>query len=147
MKVILKKKVKGTGEAGEVKEVSDGYARNFLLPRGLAVEADAKAMMKLKQKQQSDAARQAKELAESEELKKKIEAESLKVSAKAGEGGRLFGSVTNKDLGSNLARKGIKVDRRKIQLPDPIRELGEYQVEVRLHPQVTAVLKVEVFQG
>src|SRR5690554_1491552 len=92
MKVILKKKVKGTGEAGEVKEVSDGYARNFLLPRGLAVEADAKAMMKLKQKQQSDAARQAKELAESEELKKKIEAESLKVSAKAGEGGRLFGS-------------------------------------------------------
>lgn len=147
LKVILKQKVKGVGEAGEVKQVSDGYARNFLLPKGLAVIADANALKDLKQKQESTLKKDAKELAEAKGLQSRIEATKLELKANAGEGGRLFGSVTSKDVGDELARVGIKVDRRKIQLDEPIRQLGEYAIDIKLHPQVSAQLKVVVKAG
>jgi large subunit ribosomal protein L9 len=147
MKVILKQKVKGIGEPGQIKEVSDGYARNFLLPKGLAVLADANTIRSLEQQRNSAEKKDARELAQSQELQKKIEAITLEYTANAGEGGRLFGSVTSKDIGDEMARKGIKVDRRKIQLAEPIRQLGEYTVDIRLHPQVTATLKLVVKAG
>lgn len=144
MKVILKAKVKGVGNAGEVKDVSDGYARNYLLPRGLAVIADANALKALEQQQQLADKRDERELAGSQILKEKIEKLNLNYQVKAGEGGRLFGSVTGKDIADEMARMGIKVDRRKIMLAEPIRQLGNYEIEIRLHPQVTAILKLSI---
>jgi len=144
VKVILKAKVKGIGNAGEVKDVSDGYARNFLLPRGLAVEADANALKNLEQQRESASKKDARELTNSKELQRAIEAAPIKYTAKAGEGGRLFGSVTSKDIADELARKGIKVDRRKILLNEPIRQLGNFELDIRLHPQVTAKLRLTV---
>lgn len=144
MKVILKAKVKGVGNPGDVKEVADGYARNFLFPKGLAEIADASSLKKLEQQKKSADKREERELAASQSLKEKIEGIKLTYAVKAGEGGRLFGSVTSKDIADELARRGIKVDRRKIILADPIRQLGSYQLEIRLHPQVTACLNLEV---
>lgn len=144
MKVILKAKVKGVGNPGEVKEVSDGYARNFLLPKGLAEIADANSLKKLEQLKSSADKREERELADSQTLKEKIESIKLTYRVKAGEGGRLFGSVTGKDIADELSRMGVKVDRRKILLTEPIRQLGSYQLEIRLHPQVTAGLALEV---
>jgi len=144
VKVILKAKVKGVGNAGEVKDVSDGYARNYLLPRGLAVIADANALKALEQQQQLAEKRDERELAGSQILKEKIEKLNLNYQVKAGEGGRLFGSVTGKDIADEMARMGIKVDRRKIMLAEPIRQLGNYEIEIRLHPQVTAILKLSI---
>lgn len=144
MKVILKAKVKGVGNAGEVKDVSDGYARNFLLPKGLAVIADANALKSLEQQLQQADKRDERELTRSQNLKEKIENLKLSYKVKAGEGGRLFGSVTSKDIADEMARMGVKVDRRKIMLEEPIRQLGSYELEIRLHPQVTANLTLAV---
>lgn len=144
MKVILKAKVKGVGNAGEVKDVSDGYARNFLLPKGLAVTADANALKSLEQQLQQADKRDERELTRSQNLKEKIENLKLNYKVKAGEGGRLFGSVTSKDIADEMARMGVKVDRRKIMLEEPIRQLGSYELEIRLHPQVTANLTLAV---
>jgi large subunit ribosomal protein L9 len=144
MKLILKAKVKGVGNPGDVKEVSDGYARNFLLVKGLAVVADANSLKKLEQQKQSADKRDERELASSQGLKEKIENLKLTYKVKAGEGGRLFGSVTSKDIADEMSRVGVKVDRRKILLEEPIRQLGKYQLEIRLHPQVTATLTLEV---
>lgn len=144
MRVILKEKVKGIGNAGEVKDVSDGYARNFLLPRNLAMVADAAALKKLAQEQASASKKDARELDSSNDIKKRVEATLLKYTAKAGEGGRLFGSVTSKDIADQLAREGIRVDRRKILLDEPIRQLGDFELDIRLHPQVIAKLRLTV---
>lgn len=144
MKVILKAKVKGVGNAGDVKDVSDGYARNFLLPKGLAVAADANALKSLEQQQQLEDKRDEREFTRSQHLKEKIESLKLNYIVKAGEGGRLFGSVTSKDIADEMARMGVKVDRRKIMLAEPIRQLGSYELEIRLHPQVTANLTLTV---
>lgn len=144
MKVILRQKVKGLGVEGDVKEVSDGYARNYLLPRGLAVVADAGNMEDLKRKKAAERQRQAKEQAHNEQLKAEIESRPLQITANAGEGGRLFGSITSKDIADHLARKGIKVDRRKIILPEPLRQLGEHKIIIRLQPQVEAELKLTI---
>ncbi len=144
MKVILKAKVKGVGNAGEVKDVSDGYARNFLLPRGLAVSADANALKSLEQQQQMADKRDEREFTHNQNLKEKIENLKLDYKVKAGEGGRLFGSVTSKDIADEMARMGVKVDRRKVMLEEPIRQLGNYEIEIRLHPQVTACLTLSV---
>lgn len=144
MKVILKDNIKGIGNAGDVKDVSDGYARNYLVPRGLAVIADAGALRKLEQERKFAEKRNAQELAQSKQIQEKIEAIDLKYTAKAGEEGRLFGSVTSKDIADQLAREGVKVDRRKILLAEPIRQLGKFQLEIRLHPQVIAKLSLSV---
>ncbi len=144
MKVILKDDIKGLGSAGEVKDVSPGYARNFLLPRGLAIAADSGNIETLKKQQQAEQKRRQKEREEAEKLKEKIEQAPLTIVANAGEGGRLFGSITSKDIGESLARTGIKIDRRKIMLSEPVRQLGEHQIVIRLQPQVDATLVLEV---
>jgi len=145
MDVLLLKDVAGVGSAGQVKKVNDGYARNFLLPRKLAVLASAGAIKQAAEIRQAAARREAKTLAEAQELARLLATTTLTFRAKAGEGERLFGSITTHDLAEALARdKGIIVDKRKIELESPIKELGERQVSIKLHPQVTAQFGVVV---
>jgi large subunit ribosomal protein L9 len=145
MKVIFLQDVKGKGKKGEVKEVSVGYAQNFLLKNNLAVEATAGNMSKLegqKKRAEKDAAE---ELAEAKKLKVQLDEITVEMTAKSGEGGRLFGSITTKQIAEALHKtKGIKVDRRKMELADAIRTLGYTNVPIKIHPEVTATLKVHV---
>jgi len=145
MKVIFIKDVKGQGKKGQVKEVSEGYATNFLLPRGLArpaTEGNVKTLENLA------AAEQRKKDNEKEEARKlgaKLDELTLNLKAKAGEGGRLFGAITSKQIAETLASvQGIVIDKRKIELNEPIRHLGVTQVMVKLHTEVKATLKVQV---
>ncbi|GGH80378.1 large subunit ribosomal protein L9 [Pullulanibacillus pueri] len=144
MKVIFLEDVKGKGKAGEVKNVSEGYARNYLLPKNLAVEANKGNLKQLENKKHSEEKRAQEELAEAKVLKEKLEKTEITLSAKSGEGGRLFGSITSKQIAQELKQKGFKVDKRKIELSDPIRTLGYTDVPIKLHHDVTAVLKVHV---
>ncbi|MEH7334600.1 50S ribosomal protein L9 [Neobacillus drentensis] len=145
MKVIFLKDVKGKGKKGEVKNVADGYAHNFLIKQGLAVEANNANISSLdaqKKKQEKEAAE---ELAEAKKLKETIDQITVELTAKAGEGGRLFGSITTKQVAEELQKKhGIKIDKRKMELNDAIRTLGHTKVPVKLHHEVTATLTVSV---
>jgi len=144
VKVIFKADVKGQGKKGEVKEVADGYARNYLIPRGLAVEATKGNLKLLEEEKAKEAARQAEQKAKAEAMAAKLNETVLEIRAKAGEGGRLFGAVTAKRLAEELAARGLEVDKKGIQLDEPIRELGTTQVEIRLYPGVQAKLRVQV---
>lgn len=145
MKVILLKDVKGTGKKGDVVNVSDGHARNFLVPRGLAKEATEGNVSKLKHQQASQKKREEEELAEAKALANKISNLILKFKSKAGDGGKLFGSITSKDIATELKKKHkITVDKRKINLDNPIKDLGARYVEIKVYPEVTAKLKIEV---
>ncbi|MBI5305371.1 MAG: 50S ribosomal protein L9 [Chloroflexi bacterium] len=145
MDVLLLKNVPGVGNAGQVKKVTDGYARNFLLPRKLAVTANEGAVRQADDIKQAAARRDAKTLAEAQELARQLGLVTLTFRAKAGEGDRLFGSVTSGDIADALVReKNITVDRRKIELENPIKELGERGVPIKLHPEVTAQVKIVV---
>ena len=147
MKVILLKDVKGIGKKGEMKEVSVGYAQNFLLKNNLAVEATPGNISRLEGQKNRVAKDAAEELAEAKELKEQIEKITVEMKAKSGEGGRLFGSITTKQIAEALNKtEGIKVDRRKMELPDAIRALGFTNVPIRIHPDVTATLKVHVVE-
>lgn len=146
MKVIFLEDVKGKGKKGEVKNVSDGYARNYLLPRGLATEATEASMKQLNQQNKAEEKRKEAEKEKAEALAAKIEKLTVQIPAKSGEGGRLFGSITSKQIAESLQKQKIKVDRRKIDLPEPIRSLGVTQVPVKLHPGVTATIKVQVVE-
>jgi large subunit ribosomal protein L9 len=144
MKVIFLKDVKGQGKKGQVKEVSDGYATNFLLPRNLARPATDGNMKVLENQNAAEERRKQEEKAEAQELGKKLEALTVQLKAKAGEGGRLFGAITSKQIADALASEGVKLDKRKIELEEPIRALGVTQMTVKLHPEVKATLKVQV---
>ena len=145
MKVIFLKDVKGKGKKGDIKNVSDGYAHNFLFKQNLAIEATPANMKTLEAKKNKESKEAAEELAQSKQLKEKLEALTVELQAKAGEGGRLFGSVTSKQIADALAKKhGIKIDKRKFDLPDGIRALGYTNVSVKLHQEVTATVKVHV---
>lgn len=145
MKVILLEDVKGQGKKGDVKDVPVGYARNYLIKNKLAVEATPGNLSKLKAQQNRAKKDAAEELKEAQETKKKVEEITVEMTAKSGEGGRLFGSITTKQIADELAKKeGIKVDRRRMELPEPIRALGYTNVPIRLHSEVTATLKVHV---
>jgi len=146
MKVILLEDVKGTGKKGQLVEVNTGHARNFLLPRKLGIEATPSNIAGLEKKKKQEESRRIKELEDATELGKKLEAlEAIKVEAKVGEKGRLFGSITNKEISDALeARTGISIDRRRIVLEEPIKTIGEKTVEVKLHSQVSAKLKVQI---
>ncbi len=145
MKVILLEDVKSQGKKGDVVNVSDGYARNLLFPKNLAVEATAGNMKDLEAKKRGEARIAAENLKAAEELKKTIEASAVTVAIKVGSAGRTFGSVSTKEI-AEAAREqlGLEIDKKKMQLENPIKELGAHTVEVRLHPKVTAVLKVNV---
>ena len=145
MKVIFLKDVKGKGKKGEVKNVADGYAHNFLLKQGLAVEANNTNVKTLEAQKNKEKTLAAEEHKHAEELKGQLEKLTVELSAKAGEGGRLFGSITSKQIASELQKKhGIKIDKRKMELPEGIRSLGHTKVPVKLHPEVTATLTVHV---
>ncbi len=145
MKVIFLQDVKGKGKKGDVKEVSIGYAQNFLLKNKMAVEATAAELSKLEGQKNRQAKDAAEELAEAEKLKETIEQLTVELKAKSGEDGRLFGSVTSKQIASALEKQhSIKIDKRKMELPDAIRALGYTNVPVKLHHDVNAVLKVHV---
>lgn len=145
MIVILKKDVKGTGKAGDVIKVSPGYARNMLIPRGLAVEATEGNVRNLEKQKQIQKENEAMEKAKAEEIASKLSKENIVIKTKAGEGGRLFGSITNKDISEAIEKQlGIKIDRRKIVLENPIKELGVVNVEAKLYTEVTGKFAVEV---
>ena len=147
MKVIFLQDVKGQGKRGEVKDVSEGYANNYLIPRGLAKIATEGNMKSLQVQKQAEARRKDKEKEQAQQLAKQIEALTVRIQAKAGEGGRLFGSITSKQIAEELEKMNIKVDKRKIDLPEPIRSLGGSQVPIKLYPDVIATLKVEVTEA
>lgn len=145
MKVIFLQDVKGRGKKGEVKKVAVGYAQNYLIKNGLAVEATPGNLKQLENQKKKEKQAAAEQLAEAKKLKETIEKLTVEIKAKAGEGGRLFGSITNKQIADQLKKEhDIKIDRRKIELRDPIRTLGVTKVPVRLHPEVDATIDVHV---
>ena len=149
MKVIFLQDVKGKGKKGDIKEVPNGYAQNFLIKNNLAKPANNESMAELKGKQEAKEKQDAEVLAEAKELKALLEKEEtvVKINAKAGEDGRLFGSIPSKQIADALNKQyKIKIDKRKIELDQPIRALGFTQVPVKLHPQVTATIKVHTIQ-
>ncbi|WP_217588452.1 50S ribosomal protein L9 [Lentibacillus saliphilus] len=147
MKVILLKDVKGTGKKGEVKDVADGYARNYLLKHKLADEATKANMDALQAKKRKDQKREQQEKEDAIDFKNKLADLKVVIKAKSGEGGTLFGSVTNKHIADTLKKDhGYKIDKRKIELDSPIRSLGHTQVPVKLHPEVTGSIQVQVVE-
>ncbi|NLY80228.1 MAG: 50S ribosomal protein L9 [Lysinibacillus sp.] len=145
MKVVFLKDVKGKGKKGEVKNVADGYAQNYLIKNGLAVEATKEALARLEGQKRHEEKLAAQELQNAKELKEKLENITLEIKAKAGDGGRLFGSVSTKQIAEALQKNyGIKVDKRKMECNEGIRTLGVTNVPVKLHPEVKATLKVHV---
>ncbi|WP_349408991.1 50S ribosomal protein L9 [Pseudalkalibacillus sp. SCS-8] len=144
MKVIFIKDVKGKGKQGEVKNVSEGYARNYLFPNNLAKEANQGNLKSLEKKKESEKQKAEQERLDAVDLKDQLEKLTVELSTKAGEGGRLFGSITSKQIAEELKKKNYKIDKRKIELSEPIRTLGYTNVPVKLHPEVTATLKVHV---
>ena len=147
MKVILKEDVKGQGKKGQLVNVSDGYARNFLLPRGLAMEADAQAMNDLKNKEEAARHHAAMEKQNAEEAAKALKGKTVKLTAKAGSAGRLFGSVTTKEVAEGLkAQFQVEVDKRKISMAD-VKAFGSYEAEVKLYPGISAKIPVMVGEG
>ena len=145
MKVILLKDIKGTGKKGDIKEVSDGYARNFLFPKKLAVQAGNTEIKELNEKQKSQQIKQQREYEAAVELGKKMEEMNVTIYSKAGDGGRLFGSITSKDIAAQIKKEhGIEVDKRKVILDEPIRTLGSSFVEIKIHQKVVTKMRVDV---
>ena len=145
MKVILTEDVKSLGKKGEIVEVSDGYARNFILKKKKGIEANSQNMNDLKLKKANDDKIAKEQYEAALELKKQVEAEQIKVAIKTGEGGKAFGSVSSKEIAEEVKKQmDLTVDKKKVQLKEPIKALGTFTVPVKLHTKVTAELKVVV---
>lgn len=145
MKVILKQDVKSQGKKGDLINVSDGYARNFLFPKGLAIEASKQALNELEGKNAAQQFHKNMEEQKARNIADRLKEVEVELTAKAGNGGRLFGSVTSKDVAAALEKQtGIKVDKRKIDLPDGIKSCGTTAVKVQLYPQIYGTFKVTV---
>jgi large subunit ribosomal protein L9 len=145
VKIVLRSDVDHLGRKGDLLEVADGYARNYLVPRGLAMKATRGGVAQAESMRRSRAARDSRDQEAAEELASRLQATPIRVGARAGEGGKLFGSVTNTDLADAVrSQAGIDLDRRTIELDEPLKELGPFEIPVRLHPNVTAALTVEV---
>ena len=148
MKVILLQDVKALGKKGELVKASDGYARNFLLPNGLAKEANAQAMNELKNAENAKQYKIETDIKKANEAKAALEGETFKMTAKAGNGGRLFGSVTAKEISGEIKKqKGIDVDKRKITLDADIKAFGTYNAEIKLYNGIVAKVKVQVSEA
>lgn len=145
MKVILLADVKGKGKAGDVVKVNDGYARNMLFPKGLAKEATAGNLKNLEHQKAIAAEQEAERKAEAEATAKKLADLTVKIETKAGDNGKLFGSITSADIADACKEQaGIEIDKKKIVLDAPVKQAGNVEVQVKLHPEVTAKLKVEI---
>ena len=148
MKVILQQDVKGRGKKGQLVEVSEGYGRNYLLPRGLAVAATADNMNQMKQAEEARAHREAVERAEAEANAKKFESIIVHMTAKGGTSGRIFGSVTSKEIAAQLKKEhGIEINKQKIVLDEAIKTFGTFELKVKLYPEVVGKLKVQVTEA
>lgn len=148
MKVILQQDVKGQGKKGQLVDVSDGYARNFLLPKKLAVIATAENLNTMKQQEKARKAQQAAEKSEAEALSKKLESLTVKVAAKAGEGGRLFGAVTAKEISECLAQQhGLNIAKTKLVLDEPIKACGGYKIKAKLGYEIVGTVNVMVVEA
>lgn len=144
MKVILKEDVSGVGMMGDIINVKDGFARNYLIPRGLAVEANERNIRQLEHQKRIIAQKVKKLKNQAQGLAERLSQTVVEIKAKAGEGDKIFGSITTIDIEKALREKGYEIDRRRIVLDEPIRRLGEYSVKVRVHPEITADLTVQV---
>ena len=144
MEVILKEDVAKLGSRGDVVKVSEGYGRNYLLPRKLAIEASAANKAVIEQMKAAAVRRQAKEKSDAELLAKQFDGVSLQFTRRAGENGQLFGSVTSADVAHELEHRGFKIERRKIQLDEPLKALGDFNVAIKLHRDVTTTVKVTI---
>ncbi len=144
MKVVLLADVKGTGKKGELCNVSDGYARNFLFPKKLAIEADSTALNELKNREQAAAHHKQEEINAAKDTASKLEGKVVTIIAKAGSAGKLFGAVTSKEIAAEIKKSlGIEIDKKKLSVKD-IKSFGEYTAEVKLYPGITAKLTVKV---
>ena len=147
MKVILIQDVKSLGKKGEIVNVSDGYARNFVLPKGLGLEANAKNMNDLKLQKANDEKVAKEQLEAAKQLAGLLETKEVVVTMKSGEGGKTFGSISSKEIAQEAKKQcDLELDKKKIVLPEPIKSLGVYEVGVKLHPKVTGKLKVKVVE-
>ena len=144
MKVLLLKDVKKIGKKGEMMEVKEGYARNFLIPGGLAVEASGGALKQVEEGKKAQDRKKLREKEEAEALAQKLKDFSLTIRHKAGDENKLFGSITSAEIAEALGQKGVVIEKKKISLEEPIRHVGRHDVKVKLHPEVTAVLSVTV---
>ncbi len=144
MKVVLLKDVKGTGKKGEIKEVADGFAKNFLLKNGAARVADASAVNENKFQKDAQAYHKQQEFLAAKALAKEIEGKSVTMKIKCGENGKTFGSVTSKEVADALEKVGVKLDKKKIELKEPIKAVGTYSVTAKIYPQVQANFSVSV---
>lgn len=145
MDIILLQDVKALGKKGEIVKVSDGYARNFILPKKLGLEATKQNLYDLNAQKAAEAKRQQDLLTEAKDQATKLNELTIKLSIKAGEGGKTFGSISTKEIAQALKEQhGVDIDKKKLQLNDAIKHAGEYSVQVKLHPQVTAEMKVKV---
>ena len=147
MKVILLKDVKGLGKKDEVVNAKDGHARNYLLPKGIAIEATPENLNNLKEKRSKDQKKHEEEYSEALKLKEKIEGITVKIKGKAGENGKLFGSITTKDIADELKKQhNVKVDKKKIVLNENIKSLGTTIVDIKIYPEVVRKLKVDIIE-
>lgn len=145
MKVILKQDIKGMGKKESMHEVSDGYGRNYLLPRGLAVEASSSNINVMKTKNDAEKSKKDRELAQAKALAEKIKEITVIIKSKAGDNGKLFGSITSKDIADKLKSGfGLDIDKKKISLHDTLKTLGTTEVDIKLYPEVTAKLTVKI---
>lgn len=145
MKVVLLKDVPALGKKDTAVEVAEGYARNYLIPRGLALAASSAQLKRIEDLRDAERRREAKEEAKAREDARKLKAQGITMRAKAGEGGKLYGSITAKDVAESIRGiTGLEVDRRKVELRDPIKELGEHYVTVRLYPGVSADVMITI---
>lgn len=145
MKVIVLKDTKNVGKKGDTIQVSDGYARNFLIPKGIVMEATASNVRELEKQKAIEAEKRATDKASAETLKAKLETLETEVVTKAGEGGRIFGSITGKDISDALkAQHGVEIDKKKIVLDAPIKQTGSYEIEAKLYHEISVKLKVNV---
>ena len=145
MKVILKSDIKGVGKKDQVINASDGYARNFLFPKKLAVEANNENMAKLKAKNESKAYKKEMDIKEAKAVKEKIEKITMKMVVKAGENGKIFGGVTSKEIAENLKKEySIEIDKKKVLLPETIKNIGTFTVDIKLYEGIIAQLKLNV---
>ena len=146
MKVILREDVKDLGDMGAIVDVSDGYARNYLVPKGLAVEANVKNVKALEHEKRIIQGKAKKIKNAAEDLSERVSKMSLVIKAKSGEEGKLFGSVTTMDIAELLQKEGVEIDKKRISLDEPIKRLGSYTVSVKLHPEIATQLQLEVLQ-
>ena len=145
MKVILKKDVKGLGKTEDLVNVSDGYARNYLFPRGLAAEASAGNINIMNTKKEAEKSRKDRELAQAKELAAKLKELVVTIKTKSGENGKLFGSITSKDITDKLKKDfNIDIDKKKMVLPEPIKAVGNFEIEIKLYPEISGKLAVKI---